>query len=157
MLKPSGDGSEGVIESWSRRLSIKLVVQRRGNVAEAAEMGLRSSSCSYVLFVDDDAIPRDDWVERYVKLFENLPDAGGIGGLTYKAFLKGDDAELVDAEFYPEVATASWPHRRPLPGFEEYCEWVSPRYSQVATSISSYHDPSYGFHCISSWHLYAAI
>jgi len=125
VLKPSGDGSEGVIESWSRRLPIKLVVQRRGNVAEAAEMGLRSSNCSYVLFVDDDAIPRDDWVERYVKLFENLPDAGGIGGLTYKAFLKGDDVELVDVEFYPEVATASWPHRRPLPGFEGYCGWLS--------------------------------
>ena len=60
MLKPSGDGSEGVTESWSRRPPIKLVVQRRGNVAEAAEMGLRSSSCSYVLFVDDDAMPRDD-------------------------------------------------------------------------------------------------
>jgi len=125
VLKPSGDGSERVIEDWSRRLPIKLVTQARGNVAEAVEIGLRSSSCNYVLFVDDDAIPREDWVERYAKLFERLPDAGGIGGLTYKAFLRGGSVELVNEEFYPEAATVSWPHRRPLPGFEGYCEWLS--------------------------------
>lgn len=125
VLKPSGDGSEGVVEEWGRRLPIRLVVQERGNVAEAAEMGLRSCSSEYVLFVDDDAVPREDWVERYVRLFEELPDAGGMGGLTYRAYLRGDRIELVDEEFYPEEATASWPRRRPLPGFEGYCGWLS--------------------------------
>ena len=88
-------------------------------------MGLKSSSCSYVLFVDDDAVPREDWAEKYVKLFEQYSDAGGVGGITYKAYLRGGGVELVNEEFYPEEATASWPHRRPLPEFEGYCGWIS--------------------------------
>jgi len=125
VLKPSGDSSERIVEEWSRKLPIKLVIQRRGNVAEAAEIGLRSSSYSYVLFVDDDAIPREDWVEKYVKLFERLPDAGGIGGLIYKAFLRDGRIELEDEGSYLEVPTAGWLHRKPLPEFERYCGWIS--------------------------------
>ena len=42
----------------------------------AYDMGLREASGDVVLFIDDDAIPHEDWVKRYAKLFADLPDAG---------------------------------------------------------------------------------
>ena len=79
VLKPSGDGSEDVIREYAEKLPIKLVIQGDGNAAEAAELWIRNCSHDYVLFVDDDAIVREDWVERYVRLFSELRDAGGSG------------------------------------------------------------------------------
>ena len=56
VLKPSGDGSEDVIKEYESKLPIKLLIQRRGNVTDAVEMGYRSASGDLVLFIDDDAI-----------------------------------------------------------------------------------------------------
>jgi GT2 family glycosyltransferase len=125
VLKPSGDGSEDIIREYARKLPIKLVIQEEGNAAGAAELGIKNSNHDYVLFVDDDAVVREDWVERYVKLFSELRDAGGIGGLVYKAFYRGGRIELVDERFYAEEPSRRGPHRRPLPEFTNYCGWVS--------------------------------
>jgi glycosyltransferase involved in cell wall biosynthesis len=40
VLKPSGDGSEEVIRSFSSQLPIKLVVQERGNFTDAVQMAI---------------------------------------------------------------------------------------------------------------------
>jgi len=40
VLKPSGDGSEEVIRSFSSQLPIKLVIQERGNFTDAVQMAI---------------------------------------------------------------------------------------------------------------------
>jgi glycosyltransferase involved in cell wall biosynthesis len=40
VLKPSGDGSEEVMRSFSTQLPIKLVVQERGNFTDAVQMAI---------------------------------------------------------------------------------------------------------------------
>lgn len=78
VLRRSGDGSEGIIESYSRELPIKVVEQREGNFAAAYELGIREASGDVALFMDDDAVAEQGWVEKYISLFENL-NAGALG------------------------------------------------------------------------------
>jgi glycosyltransferase involved in cell wall biosynthesis len=88
VLKPSGDGSEDVIRSFSTQLPIKLVVQERGNFTDAVQMAIDNAKGDVILFLDDDAVAEEKWVEKYENLFNSLPNVGGISGVTYKAYIE---------------------------------------------------------------------
>ena len=68
VLKPSGDGSEEVIRSFSTQLPIKLVVQERGNFTDAVQMAIDNARGDVILFLDDDAVAEERWVEKYENL-----------------------------------------------------------------------------------------
>jgi glycosyltransferase involved in cell wall biosynthesis len=124
VLKPSGDGSEEVISEFSSQLPIKLVIQREGNCAQAYQMAIDSASGDIILFIDDDAVAEERWVEKYVELFESLPGAGGIGGPTYIAYLNND--VLVKTQLYlPPKPTRKTFYREPLSEFSDYVSWLS--------------------------------
>lgn len=124
VLKPSRDGSEEVISEFSSQLPIKLVIQREGNCAQAYQMAIDSASGDIILFTDDDAVAEERWVEKYVELFESLPDAGGIGGLIYTAYLNNN--VLVKAQpLLPPKPTRKIFYKKPLPEFYDYVSWLS--------------------------------
>jgi len=50
VLKPSGDGSEEVIRSFSTQLPIKLVVQERGNFTDAVQMAIDNARGTLYFF-----------------------------------------------------------------------------------------------------------
>jgi len=77
VLKPSGDGSEEVIRSFSTQLPIELVVQGRGNFTDAVQMAIDNARGDDILFLDDDAVAEERWVEKYENLF-NLRDDPNI-------------------------------------------------------------------------------
>ena len=60
VLKPSGDGSEDIIEKFKELLSINVVVQKAGNVTDAVAMAIRAATGDYILFIDDDAIAHEE-------------------------------------------------------------------------------------------------
>jgi len=62
VLKPSGDGSEEVIRSFSSQLPIKLVVQGKGNFTDAIQMAINNARGDIILFLDDDAVAEERWV-----------------------------------------------------------------------------------------------
>lgn len=127
VLKPSGDGSEEVINRFSDSLNIKLVIQQRGNVTDAVSMGIEESQGDIIAFLDDDAVAERQWIEKYLNLFEKLPDAGGIGGVTCKALI-GADGQIIktNERFYDEKPTTRGVHRiRPLSILEGYNEFIS--------------------------------
>jgi len=68
VLKPSGDGSEEVIRSFSTQLPIKLVVQEKGNFTDAVQMAIDNARGDVILFLDDDAVAEKRWVEKYENL-----------------------------------------------------------------------------------------
>ncbi len=68
VLKPSGDGSEEVISSFSTQLPIELVVQERGNFTDAVQMAIDNAKGDVILFLDDDAVAEKKWVEKYENL-----------------------------------------------------------------------------------------
>jgi GT2 family glycosyltransferase len=55
------------------------VAQGSGSVA-AYNTGLRSSRGSIIAFVDDDAVPHDEWLGRIVRTFEQDGRIAGVGG-----------------------------------------------------------------------------
>jgi hypothetical protein len=67
VLKPSGDGSEEVMGSFSTQLLIKLVVQGRGNFIDAVQTAIDNARGDVILFLDD-AVAEERWVEKYENL-----------------------------------------------------------------------------------------
>ncbi|MEM4964636.1 MAG: glycosyltransferase [Pyrobaculum sp.] len=125
VLKPSGDNSEEVIESFRKKLPIRLLLQKEGNFTDALSMGIKESSGDIILFIDDDAVAEEKWVEKYVALFQKLEDAGGITGTTYRGELQDGRVVKTNVPFYSAIPTGRSLHRKPLPEYLDYCFWIS--------------------------------
>jgi glycosyltransferase involved in cell wall biosynthesis len=114
VLKPSGDGSEEVIRSFSTQLPIELVVQGRGNFTDAVQMAIDNAKGDVILFLDDDAVAEERWVEKYENLFNPLPNVGGISGVTYKAYIESGIVVKTYEPFYDETTPRNAFYRKPL-------------------------------------------
>ncbi|MEM4438919.1 MAG: glycosyltransferase family A protein, partial [Pyrobaculum sp.] len=122
---PSGDGSEDVVDKFRDVLPIRLYVQERGNVTDAYSTAIEKASGDIILFIDDDAVAEEKWVEKYVALFQKLEDAGGITGTTYRGELRDGEVVKTDVPLYPTSQTKRSLHRKPLPEYSDYCHWIS--------------------------------
>jgi Glycosyltransferases involved in cell wall biogenesis len=125
LLKPSGDGSEEVIKSFSSQLPIKLVVQEKGNFTNAVQMAIDNAKGDVILFLDDDAVAEKRWVEKYKNLFNSLPNVGGISGVTYKAYIENGKVVKTYEPFYDETTPRNAFYRKPLPDHLNYYGWVA--------------------------------
>jgi len=79
ILKPSGDGTEDVIQKYSRLLNLNLVIQAKGYIVNALDLGLENASGDIIIFLDDDAIPFPNMVQTYLDTY-TLPNVGGVAG-----------------------------------------------------------------------------
>jgi len=116
VLKPSGDGSEEVMRSFSSQLPIKLVVQERGNFTDAVQMAIDNAKGDVILFLDD-AVAEKRWVEKYENLFNSLPNVSGISGTTYKAYIESGMVVKTYEPFYDETTPRNAFYRKPLPDY----------------------------------------
>lgn len=124
VLKPSNDGSEDVIKEFNDRLNIKLLMQKDVGPISAYSQGIRSASGDIILFLDDDAIAEENWVSKYIHLFDENPKLGGITGICFKAEVDGDNVIFRNELFYKEVYSEGF-HRQPLKILGEYGEYLS--------------------------------
>lgn len=121
VVKPSGDGTEALLEEASQKLKVKMVKQRAGHIVDAYFLGVKHSTGDIVAFLDDDAIPADDWLEQTVRLFR-AHAVVGVTGDSYPVLLNGDSYQIIEE---PE-APASYTRfdfalfGRPLKGLEDY-------------------------------------
>jgi glycosyltransferase involved in cell wall biosynthesis len=125
VLKPSGDGSEEIISKFTSALPIKLIIQRQGNVTDAYEMAIDNAAGDIILFIDDDAVAEEKWVEKYLQLFKELPNAGGIGGITYKAYIENGVLRKTSDIFYHDIPMKRVFYREPLQEYHDYSCWIS--------------------------------
>jgi len=125
VLKPSGDGSEDEIKKFISILPIKLILQGRGNVTDALQIAIDNADGDLVLFIDDDAVAEERWIEKYITLFENLPNAGAISGNVYKGYINNGSVVKTTEPFYSEVPTRRVFYREPLPEFVGYIGWIA--------------------------------
>jgi len=125
VLKPSGDGSEDVIKKFTSALPIKLILQERGNFTDALQMAIDNADGDLVLFIDDDAVAEERWIEKYAALFENLSNAGAIGGNVYKGYINNGSVMKTVEPFYGEAPTRRVFYREPLPEFVGYTSWIA--------------------------------
>ena len=125
VLKPWGDGSEEVIRSFSTQLPIKLVVQEKGNFTDAVQMAIDNARGDVILFLDDDAVAEERWVEKYENLYSSLPNVGGVSGATYKAYIENGKIVKTYEPFYDEKPTKNTFYRKPLPEYVNYYGWIA--------------------------------
>jgi glycosyltransferase involved in cell wall biosynthesis len=124
-LKPSGDSSEEVMRSFSTQLPIKLVVQEKGNFTDAVQMAIDNAKGDVILFLDDDAVAEERWVEKYENLFNSLSNVGGISGATYKAYVDGGRVVKTYDCFYGEKPPKNAFYRKPLTEYVNYYGWIA--------------------------------
>jgi glycosyltransferase involved in cell wall biosynthesis len=125
VLKPSKNGSEYIIKNYRDKLPIKVVIQNKGNVVDAFSLAIKEAKGDIVIFMDDDAIAKEDFVKRYETMFRILPKAGAIGGLVLKAYMINNNIMLTKQKFYKDKSKVVGPHRKKMDIFKEYDEWLS--------------------------------
>ena len=84
-----------------------VTVQRDGMIA-ALNRGLDAASGQIVAFVDDDAVPETDWLERIVATFDADPAVAAVGGRDQIAGCDGLRASLVDRVGGLQVGRVQW-------------------------------------------------
>jgi len=133
VLKPSGDGTEKVIEKYRRWLSIKLVLQKQGYVVDAFNLGLKYVEGDIIAFLDDDSVPNIDWVQRHVESYEKS-NIGGVAGNVIPAKLernkiikikKASHIILHDDSSSTILRAFSKVWNQPIKGMENYLVYLS--------------------------------
>lgn len=84
---------------------VRLVLSKAGHntgPGQKRDLGMRAADCDYLAFIDDDAIPRSDWLSQAVPLFQdstigavagpgvtppNSPWKERVGGAFYESWL----------------------------------------------------------------------
>ncbi len=128
VLKPSGDGSEDVLKKYEDRLPLRVITQKYGGFVQAVQMAIDAAVGDLLLFIDDDAVPEEKWIEKYEQFFEEVPDAGGASGMGMAARLVNGHPEPLEEAMNTTMVTHSpyrMPWRRPLPELHDYCEYIS--------------------------------
>ncbi len=121
VVKPAGDGTEEILRQASSFLQIKTVIQTKGYFVDACFLGAKNSTGDIIAFLDDDAIPADNWLEETVKIFEHT-GVGSVTGDSFPVLLKNGSIQLIDETETPSVLSHyefAW-LGRPLSGLEEY-------------------------------------
>ncbi|WP_244131910.1 glycosyltransferase family 2 protein, partial [Burkholderia gladioli] len=81
---PSNDGTDAVLERYKDRIKIGSNPQR--NLAISRNIGIDLADGDLLAFIDDDALPFDDWVETLLEEFNRRPlTLGALGGPAYYA------------------------------------------------------------------------
>ncbi len=132
VLKPSGDGTEDIVKKYKKWLNINLIFQNRGYVVDALNLGFENAQGKIIAFLDDDAIPFPDWVQKHLETYEES-SVGGVAGNVVPAKLKGDNlipvkdraSEIIPTykPFLDSIGRKVW--SRPLEGLEDYLVYVS--------------------------------
>jgi hypothetical protein len=68
------------VENLCNRSNLPCVIieQKHGYFTHALNLGKKEAKGDLLIFTDDDAIPLNRWIERYVKLYRLYPNVAGI-------------------------------------------------------------------------------
>jgi len=79
VVRREGDDATESVVAESRHPALVDVVVSETGVLAAMECGVRAADADIIAFIDDDAVPRSDWLHRLVRHFDD-PQVGGVGG-----------------------------------------------------------------------------
>jgi glycosyltransferase involved in cell wall biosynthesis len=134
VLKPSGDGTEKIVNKWSSNLRIRLIEQKQGYILDALNLGLKGAMGQIILFLDDDVIPFPNLVQNHVETY-NLPNIGGVAGNVLKTSLEDKGLSQFNkkpSDLIPSASTENFTTKmgmkvwnKPLKGLEHYLFYIS--------------------------------
>ncbi|MDN7718693.1 glycosyltransferase [Burkholderia gladioli] len=81
---PSDDGTQDVLDRHADR--IKIAQNPKRNLSVSRNIGIELADGDVIAFIDDDAIPFDDWIENLLREYNGRPmTTAGLGGPAYYA------------------------------------------------------------------------
>lgn len=81
---PSDDGTNELLGAYRGRIKIAHNPER--NLSRSRNLGIDLASGDVVAFIDDDAMPFDDWIDGILKAYSERPlTTAGLGGPAYYA------------------------------------------------------------------------
>ncbi|MFA5171077.1 MAG: glycosyltransferase [Sulfuriferula sp.] len=81
---PSTDNTDEVLKKYKHR--IKTADNQERNLSISRNMGIELSDGDIIAFIDDDALPFDDWVDTLIREFSRRPlTLAALGGPAYLA------------------------------------------------------------------------
>jgi glycosyltransferase involved in cell wall biosynthesis len=102
VARPDDAPSRAVVAETTGLLLREVLVERPGVVA-ARNAGLEVSTAEVLAFLDDDAVPDPDWLERMAAHYD-VPDVGAVGGRD-RVF---HDGVPVEEGVRRDVGTLTW-------------------------------------------------
>lgn len=100
---PSTDGTEEVMARYGHRIKIGRNPER--NLSKSRNLGIELASGSIVAFIDDDALPFDDWIATLIREFSASPfTVAGLGGPVYYAGTLEYQAEDIGINRFAEAS-----------------------------------------------------
>lgn len=82
----NGPSTDRTNDLLSGRKNIKVVQNPHRNLSISRNLGIKESAGDIVAFIDDDALPHDDWLSKLVARYDDLlPAIVGVGGRTFEA------------------------------------------------------------------------
>jgi glycosyltransferase involved in cell wall biosynthesis len=113
---PSTDGTDEVLDRYKDRVKIGRNPER--NLSASRNIGIELSDGDIVAFIDDDAIPFDDWVDTQLREFNQRPlTLAALGGPAYYAGTLEFQAQDIGINRFAEtqvnidsgqIGTAGW-------------------------------------------------
>jgi len=78
----SEDGTEEEIKNLMKKYKNLRYLRNEKNsgAAHSRNRGIRIAKGKYIFFTDDDCIPDEDWIKKFVEFFEEHEEVAGIGG-----------------------------------------------------------------------------
>ncbi len=134
VFKPSGDGTEQVVNGYVNKLKINSIPQTGRYMIDALNTGLSNAKGEIILFLDDDVIPFPNLVQTHVESYR-LPNIGGVAGDVLRASF--GDKEIGEfknkpSDLLPTQSRVSSAARigmkvwnQPLQGQESYLFYIS--------------------------------
>lgn len=99
---PSNDNTSDVLKKFIGRIKIGVNPQR--NLAISRNIGIGLADGDLLAFIDDDALPFDDWIETLLEEFNRRPlTLGAIGGPVYYAGTLSFQAEDIGINSFAEA------------------------------------------------------
>lgn len=94
IVSGSGESCPDDIDIRFQSLPIKVVDCYEHNISISRNKGLGSVSSRFVMFIDDDAIAHEDWLQQSLKTFDANPGAWAIGGDVYDSRMSPPSIEF---------------------------------------------------------------
>ncbi|WPU65840.1 glycosyltransferase [Peredibacter starrii] len=80
----STDNTEIIAKHY---LKFKYFKETKQGLCHARNLGIENAKGRYILFLDDDAIPNDQyWAQRYIEFFNSNPECYAVGGEVFPNF-----------------------------------------------------------------------
>jgi len=122
--KPTADHTEEILKEYNKVLKIKTIVQKDGFVTDAYNLGLKQAKGEIIAFLDDDAVPYPDWLEKHLRIHSLYNGVGGISGAAKSAIEKNgkivgkaDDSVQRHGQ---QQKSCDLPWARPIKGMSDY-------------------------------------